>query len=360
MKASKHFTILSAALLVSTIAVMPGAAHAQAASPKAEKGYTISVFTKGFGNYSAPDSIVVADGHVFIGYGNNNAPDGSDGKSSNIIEYTRDGKVVHVYTVVGHNDGLKPVPHTPYLLAMQNEDANPNLVVIDTATKSQTLYNFAAPPPHGGGYDDIVIRKGQIYFSASNPASNPNDKPAIVEAKLGNGLITVSPVLEGNATATDVVTGQSVTLNLQDPDSMTLDPLGDLLMTSQADAELVLVRRPGTREQSVLQIPLTSPYGAAQADDTIFTPSDDGVILVADTPANIVYEIHKAEFAPGVAYTAAAAGTEGFISRLDLGFGLLTPVVTGLQSPHGMAFMKTRDDGLDDDDGYCDLSAFRQ
>ena len=359
MKASKHPTILPVSLLVSALTVMAGAAHAQAAGPKAENGYELGVFARGFGDYSAPDSIAVADGHVFIGYGNGNLPDGSDGKSSNIIEYTEDGKVVHVYTVLGHNDGLKAVPNTPYLLALQNEDANPNLVVIDSASRSQTLYNFAAPPAHGGGYDDMVIRKGKLYISASNPAYNPNDKPAIVEGEFQNGLITVSPVLEGNATATDVVTGQTVTLNLQDPDSMTLDPLGDLLMTSQADAELVLVRRPGKADQSVLQIPLTSPYGSAQADDTIFTPADDGVILVADTPANIIYAIHKQAFVPNAAYTAALAGTEGFVGRLDLGFGLLTPVVTGLQDPHGMAFLTTHNAGRgDEDDDYCSFPSF--
>lgn len=213
MRSERHAAILSAVMTVAA-ALMSGAAQAQVSGPKAEKGYQLSVFTKGYGNYSAPDSIVVAEGHVFVGYGNGNLPDGSDGKSSNIIEYTYDGQVIHVYTVLGHNDGLKPVPNTPYLLAMQNEDANPNLVLIDTATQSQTLYNFAAPPPHGGGYDDIVIRRGKVYFSASNPAYNPNDKPAIVQATLQNGLIAVTSLLEGNATAKDVVTGQTVMLNL--------------------------------------------------------------------------------------------------------------------------------------------------
>ena len=359
MRTSNCVLTLSAAFLLSGLVAMPAVGQSTG-GPQAQKGYDISIFTKGFGDYSAPDSIVVADGHIFIGYGNGNLPDGSDGKSSNIIEYTKEGEVVHVYTVVGHNDGLKAVPGTPYLLAMQNEDANPNLVVIDTNTGSQRLYTFAATPPHGGGYDDIVIRNGKVYFSASNPANNPNNEPAIVQAKLSGGQITVSPLLEGNATATDVVTGDSVTLNLQDPDSMTLDPAGNILMTSQADAELVLVRKPGTSAQTVLQIPLTSPYGAAQADDTIFTPSDDGVILVSDTPANIVYAIHKNEFAPNVAYTAAVAGTEGFVGRLDLDFGLLTPVVTGLQSPHGMAFLKTNDSGPDENKDRCDVPFSQQ
>lgn len=359
MRATSCVLALSATFLLPGLVTIPAVAQSSG-SPTAQKGYDINVFTKGFGDFSAPDSIVAADGHVFIGYGNGNLPDGSDGKSSNIIEYTNQGEVVHVFTVLGHNDGLKAVPGTPFLLAMQNEDANPNLVVIDTTNNSQHLYTFAATPAHGGGYDDIVIRKGKVYFSASNPANDPNNEPAIVEAKLNGGAITVSPLLEGNATATNVVTGGSVTLNLQDPDSMTLDPAGNILMTSQADAELVLVRKPGTAAQTVLQIPLTSPYGAAQADDTIFTPSDDGVILVADTPANTVYAIHKQEFAPNVAYTAAVGGTQGFVGRLDLDFGILTPVVTGLQSPHGMAFLKTHDDGHEDDENHCEAPFSQQ
>ncbi len=83
MKASKYSTVLPVSLLVSALTVMAGAAHAQATGPKAEKGFNLSVFARAFGNYSAPDSIAVADGHVFIGYGNGNLPDGSDGESSN-------------------------------------------------------------------------------------------------------------------------------------------------------------------------------------------------------------------------------------------------------------------------------------
>ncbi len=342
--------VMCASFLFSAFTAMPATAQQASTGPAAGKGYQVSVFAKGVdGKYTEPDSIAVADGHVFIGYGDGILPDGSDGKTSNIIEYTKDGQMVHVYTVVGHNDGLKPVAGTHLLAAIQNEDANPNIVVIDTSSGTQTLYNFAAKPAHGGGYDDIVIRKGKVYLSASNPANNPNNEPAIVQATLSGNLIAVSPVLEGNAAAIDVVTGESLTLNLQDPDSMTLDPSGDLFMTSQADGELIVVRQPGTQEQSVLQIPLTSPYGAAQADDTVFTPSSDGWILVSDTPANTIYAIRKTEFAPGVAYTAAVAGTQGFVARLDLDFGLLTPVVTGLQSPHGMAFVKSKDDGPDYD-----------
>src|ERR1700716_1984032 len=100
-------------------------------------------------------------------------------------------------------------------------------------TRSSSIrYTFAAAPAAGGGYDDIAFHNGKAYLSSSNPAGNPNTEPAIVEAKLQGGQVVVTPVFNGNATATDVLTGQPVTLNLQDPDSMTVSPGGDLVLDS--------------------------------------------------------------------------------------------------------------------------------
>jgi hypothetical protein len=329
-------------------------------SPTAVKGYSVSVFTKSVpGKYTAPDSIAVLNDHIFIGYGDNNDPAGLDGKSNQIVEYDKAGSVLYIYYVVGHNDGLKVDPYTHKLWAMQNEDANPNLVIIDPITHEQKLYTFAAAPPHGGGYDDITFRNGKVYFSASNPSNNPNTEPAIVEAKLVGDTIQVTSALEGNATATNVVTDTTVTLNLQDPDSMTLTPKNDILLDSQGDSELVLLHSPGTTSQSVLLIPLSSPFGTPQADDTVFIPSDDGFLLVADTPGDTVYAIRKSRFVPGTAYTAAVGAPDsagamvGFVGGLDLNFGELTPIVTGFQSPHGMAFVKTHGDDEDGNDGQC-------
>jgi hypothetical protein len=341
---SRNISVLSAALMLT---VAP--ALCQSNTPKAEQGYTLSVFAKSVpGKYTKPDSIAVFEGHVYIAYGDGNDPAGADGKSNMVIEYSRDGQPVYSFSVKGHNDGLKVDPYTEKLWVLQNEDANPSLVVFDPETHQKDTYTFAASPANGGGYDDITFRNGKAYLSASNPAGNPNTAPAIVEAKLVGGyMVEVKPVLAGNATATNVLTGLPVTLNLQDPDSMTLSPGGDIVLDSQADSELVVVRKPGTKQQSVLQIPLNSPYGLPQVDDTLFTPSSDGFILVSDTAADIVYKIQKASFAPGVAYSAGVAGASaapGFVGRLDLEFGQLTPIASGLQSPHGLAFVKTTDD----------------
>jgi hypothetical protein len=341
-------------LLFSTLAIP---ASSQSA-PKAVHGYSVSVFAKSVsGQYTKPDSIAVLGDQVYIGYGDGNYLDGADGKSNQIVEYDKSGTVVHVYTVVGHNDGLKVNPYTHKLWAMQNEDGNPNLVIIDPATMGQKTYPFAVTPqPHGGGYDDIVFRNGKAYFSASNPAMNPNAAPAIVEATFVGDTIEVTSALEGNATAVDVVTGALVTLNLEDPDSMTLTPTKDILLDSQGDSELVLLHNPGLSSQKVMVIPLASPFGTPQADDTLFIPSDDGFILLSDTPADTVYKISKAEFMPGAAYTAAVGAPDasgasvGFVGGLDLNFGELIPVVTGFMSPHGMAFVKTHSDQGEGDD----------
>src|SRR5580693_825547 len=84
--------------------------------------YTISVFATSIpGVDFAPDSIAVLEGHVFVGYGDGVAPDGSDGKSSTIVEYKPNGDMVTTYTVLGHNDGLRANPSTHLLWAMQNE-----------------------------------------------------------------------------------------------------------------------------------------------------------------------------------------------------------------------------------------------
>lgn len=340
---SRNTLVASAAMLLS---VVP--AFGQANAPTPVKGYSLSVFATGVvGQYTKPDSIAVYQDHVYIAYGDGNDPTGADGKTNRIVEYTRSGQKVYSFNVKGHNDGMKVNPYTHKLWVMQNEDANPNLVIFDPETRTKTLYSFAAAPAAGGGYDDITFRNGKVFLSASNPAHNPNAFPAIVEAKLEGGVVVVTPVLEGTAMATNILTGQQVSLNLQDPDAMTTSPGGDLLLDSQGDSELVLVRKAGTKNQSALLIPLSSPYGQPQVDDSMYTPSNEGFMLITDSDANITYKLAKAEFAPGVLYSTAVAGTSatpGFVGRVDVEFGQITPVVTGLLNPSGLAFVKTKDE----------------
>jgi hypothetical protein len=315
-------------LFLAMAATATAAAQVAAVPP-----YTVSVFATSVPHvYYQPDSITLWNGQVFIGYGNNAGTKGSG--HSTIVEYAMDGTVLHKMNVRGHNDGLKVDPKTNLLWALQNEDANPNLVIIDPRNWSWKRYTFAKPA-HGGGYDDMSFIGDDVYISCSNPSNNPNTKQAIVKATLVGDRVAVTPVLLGNAIATDITSGHPIQLNLQDPDSMTTDPEGDLILDSQADAELIFVHHPGFTDQGAFHLALTSGHTSAQIDDTVLAYSSQGVILVSDRDGETVYSITAPFFGPSEAYSAGPT----FVGRLNTHTGLLTPVVTGMVSPHGMTFI---------------------
>jgi hypothetical protein len=344
---------VAAALMVSGIVQLPVFGQApQAASP-----YKLSVFATPPAGLSAPDSIAVLKDHVFVGYGDGHLPDGSDGLNSQVVEFRMDGSIVHIYTVPGHSDGLKVDPATHHLWALQNEDANANLVIIDPETQKQKLYPFGSAP-HGGGYDDIVFRGCKVYISASNPANNPNTGPAIVSAHIEGNTVEVEQVLAGEASAIDIPTDATIQLNLQDPDSMTLDPLGNIVLDSQGDKELIIVSNPDSPNQRLLRLPLSylTPSGLTpvETDDTTFVTSTEGFILFADKGLNTVFTLQKKAFSPGTAYTAADGGP--FVGTLDFTTGVVTPIVTGLSNPGGMMFVDTskHDGGSDRGGDVCE------
>lgn len=322
---------------------LTAAAQAQATPP-----YTISTFATSPPNTSQPDSIVAWHDSVIVGFQNHVAKDGSDGKSSTIVQFSASGAVQRTFSVPGHNDGLRIVGDGQ-LWALQNEDANPNLVVIDLESGAQTPYSFA-PTPHGGGYDDIVVgRSGDVYLTASNPNLDPitgvNVFPALVRARLSGSNVVLDTILYGNAQATDIPTGTTVTLNLTDPDSMTIDLAGNIVFTSQADSELVWVAHPGTAEQTVGHLGISSsatgPGGALiTIDDTAFAPAGAGSLLVSDVGGGAVYRIERTPlgFEPGQAYSAS--DTAGVVGTLNLDTGVLTPIVTGLTSARGLKFLR--------------------
>lgn len=337
---------------------MAGMAAGPALAQTAVAPYQLTVFASAPTGLSAPDSIAVLDGHVFVGYGDGHLPDGSDGLNTQIVEYKMDGSVVHTYTVPGHSDGLKVDPITHKLWALQNEDANANLVIIDTETHFQRLYTFG-PTLHGGGYDDIVFRGCKVYISASNPANNPNNGPAIVSAHLEGNLVAVEPVLAGEASAIDVPTDATIQLNLQDPDSMTLDPQGNIVLDSQGDQELIIVSGSESSNQRVLRLPLSyltsGGPASVETDDTSFVTSTEGFILFADKGLNAIYKLSKNAFVPGTAYTAADGGP--FVGTVDMTTGVVTPIVTGVKNPGGMMFVDTskhdQDDHRNEDRDLC-------
>jgi hypothetical protein len=305
--------------------------------------YHVSVFAKGTTKYFNPDAVIDDGSHIFIDYQNKTAKDCTDAAtaSSTVVEYTLSGKVVTTFSVPGHSDGMRENPSTHLLWVTSCEDGNPRFVTINPFSGAVTPYTFP-PAPHGGGYDDLAFVNGKAFIAASNPNTNSagvNVFPAVDEMTLSNGNVVLTPVLNSNATATDLTTNQIVTLNEIDPDSMTVDPQDNLVLVNQAGSEIVFIHNPGTAQQTVSRLPVGD-----QLDDTVFATTTEGRLLVVDGKTNTTYWI-RATFQPGSAtryvYTEAPSdsGVVGFIGTIDPSTGLITPVVIGLVHPTGMVFV---------------------
>jgi hypothetical protein len=333
---------------------------APTSAPVATLPYTVKVFAQVPQGISQPDSIVLWNDRVIVGFANRVAKDGTDGKSSTIVEFGLDGKVNRTFTVLGHNDGLRVVGDDD-LWALQNEDANPNLVVIQLRTGTQKQYKFP-PTPHKGGYDDLVVKNGKVFVTASNPdvsgTGGINVFPALVRLSLAGNTVVVEPVLHGNDNATDITNGTTAPLNLSDPDSLTIDPRGNIVLDSQADSELVFIRHPFTAQQEVGLLKITSsatgPMSATiTLDDTAFAPNPKAFLLVTDvgnaTDNGVIYRIDSPSFGfePGVAYSAS--DTLGLVGTLNLDNGFVTPIVTGFDSARGLLFIAPDEDKDGDD-----------
>jgi hypothetical protein len=342
------------AFLMLLAALRPALARAVVV-PTPVPPYSLSTFAISKNGYSKPDSITFSRTNVFVGYGNGGMPDGSGGAMSTIVKYKMDGTVLKTFTVAGHNDGLRLNRETGDLWALQNEDGNSTLIIIEPGSGKMKTFTLGTGP-HGGGYDDLVFDGGSVFITASAPTLTTNTAPAVVSLKLKGNKVKLTGVINGNASATDVTTGSPVTLNLQDPDSMIRDPFGELVLTSQADGELVIVQHPARKCQKVFVVPLTSTAGGqtpmnTTADDTVFADAAQGELLVADKSGDKVYAITTPYFAPGAAYSAVVAtATPGgatvaaFVGRTDLTTGFVTPIVTGLLNPGGIAFIPAEHD----------------
>jgi hypothetical protein len=176
-----------------------------------------------------------------------------------------------------------------------------------------------------------------VFLSESNPSRDPNTDPAVVEATLNNTnhTVAVKTVLTGDATAFNLVTKQQVHLNLQDPDSMTADRDGNLVLTSQADNEIVTIHHPGQHNQFVTVLPLK-----VSVDDTLFVSGGTehtGAVLLTDQGSGTIYEITGPALRSSQALSAALDA--GKLGRLNVTTGAFTPIISGLSNPRGLAFL---------------------
>lgn len=310
-------------------------------------GYQVCLFVGATTNTNHPDSVVFDGTHVWIGWQNITAKDGTDNKSSTVGEYTTSGKRLKMWTIGGgtangtgcHSDGMRWNATTHMMWVMCNEDGHPRLFVINPSSSAPTQYSLPNPTPWSGGFDDIQFVNGVAYSDASNPTLNSAGKniyTALYKVTLSGTKANLTPVLKASAKAMTLNPPITpVTLNLTDPDSMMIDPQGDLVLDSQGDQELLFIHGVGTSSQSIKVLSVGTPV-----DDTVWPTSSKGCMIIADNSSG-VYQVCSDLWVTSTPLTSAPNDSTiiSFVGALNLGTGQITPVIVGLANPHGMAFV---------------------
>ena len=263
------------------------------------------------------------------------------GGGSTVVKYNEKGAVLHTYSLAGSVDGLKVDPATGTVWALQNQDGNSTLSLIQANSGKITgPIGYAVKSP-AQGYDDVAFLAGQVFESYTNPAS-PSD-PTIVQVQPGTNPIAVTPILLEGATGTDLTTGlanQPITQN--DPDSLKVTGYGDLVLTSGDDGELIFVKQPGTCKQAVSFVKLRDAAGKAVSglDDSVFATTREGTFYLTETGANQVLKIKATHLKPGTLF--ASVGSLHALVSVDTKTGIATPVISNLKGPHGLEFVPDR------------------
>ena len=325
---------LTLAVLVSVIWVTAGAAQT----------YTVQTFATGTSlGATSPDSVEVGLGSVWISYQNGADSTGLFG-SSTVVRYSLSGTVQNTWSIAGNVDGLRIDPSSQ-VWALQNNDGNSTLTVINPTTLGTTFYTYGNTYTNvaNRGFDDAQFLKGTTYLSETNPASNSD--PIVL--KLTTGLsspLQVAGILNSQFTGTNLVTGLVSSDTITDSDSLIQTPKGDLALTGEGDKQIVFIHNPGQSNQSESFINLLGTNGLTingLPDDTAYATAKSGYFIMTDTGANKVYRIFATGLTPGSVFVDV--GDE--FGSLDLTTGIVTPIFTGT-SPHGLEFVPTPEPGM--------------
>jgi hypothetical protein len=310
----------------------------------------MKTFSDGPAGSTKPDSITLGDGFLWVAYGNSASKTGASGEST-IVQYDLSGNIVNSYHIAGSVDGLKLDPDTGKIWALQNQDANSMLSVIDPETGTVTGPLPYAVPSTTRGYDDVVFKGEQVFLSETGPSATGD--ATVVRVTSGDdphGPIKTSPVLTFGQPGIDTVSKASGPIPQSDPDSMKLAPNGDLLLTSGDDGAIIDIKHPGTATQSVTFTPIQGlPSGPAGLDDVIKPGASAGTFYLTDTNDNRVLAFHVTGLNVNDYY--ANVGSLNAFGQVDPTTGTFTPIVSEqnapgftLSAPHGLAFVPDHTD----------------
>ncbi|MBV9264600.1 MAG: PEP-CTERM sorting domain-containing protein [Acidobacteriaceae bacterium] len=288
---------------------------------------TPTVFASGAAVHgTGADSVTYGGGSLWVEYGNA-APSTNFSGAGTIVQYSMTGTMQNQYTIAGSVDGLKYNPNTGLVWALQNQDANSQLTIINPATKATSTFTYSAAYTAisgSRGFDDVAFLGNNVYLSLTNP--NTASDPVLV--KLDNSTpsspITFSTVLTGNG------------LLLTDPDSLKSTPTGGLVETGEGDGALTFITNPGQANQTATSLKLVAAPGTTigNPDDSIYPTASSGTFYLTDTGANVVYALS----ASGLSSTSLYVDVGDEFGSVNPSTGVITPIMTG-QSLHGIEFV---------------------
>ncbi len=364
--------VAASAAVAAPAAQAAPAAHAapvfvSAAVPTAPPGFTVTTFAGAAGGTAGikgPDDVAQLAGHVFVGWQNGVGPKGEPSSTTGqtagtVVEYDRSGRTVASWSLTGKVDGIGADSSHHRLIVTVNEDGNSSLYTITPTARAggQVQHYTYSPAPDsgtsggvltGGGTDAVIVHEGRIYLTASAPT--PADATAVFRAQLDprTGVATLSSTFADNATATDAVSGQKVTLALTDPDSNANVPRqssrfgGDFVLAAQGDQQLVFAHELGIGQNNLTRLLLTQGGQSAGVDDVRWTEASHGTLIVVDNGANAIYAVNG-PFAAGQPYasldTVGSTAQTTEVDKVDLQTGALTPFLTGLAKAKGLLWV---------------------
>jgi hypothetical protein len=324
-----------------------------ALATNAETIRSISTFATGADpavKATGPDSITVGGGFVWVSYTNGADSTGASGNST-VVQYDMNGGVHKTFSIPGSVDGLKIEPETGLVWALQNQDGNSTLTLIDPKTeKASAPLNYQVKSSTRG-YDDVVFRDGQIFLSYTNP--NVSTDPTIQRLENRTSPLIVTPVLTMGATGVNLATDKANQPTSQsDPDSLKLTPGGGLMLTSGADGQLIFVLNSEDEHSKVAFLSLLDPKLAPVSglDDAVFATSGAGTFYLTDTGNNRVLKIEVEGIASGTLY--ACVGSLNELGKVNLETGVVTSVVNSLKAPHGLVFVPKSDEENEGEDHH--------
>jgi hypothetical protein len=284
---------------------------------------------------TGPDSVTTGDGSVWIEYGNGADPTGTGG-SSTIARYSFNGTLEQTYSISGLVDGLKVNPITGMVWALQNNDGNSTLSLINPKTNIVSAPLSYAVTSATRGYDDVAFLDGNVYLSYTNPVNSGD--PVLQMLNQGN-----SP--SGTLTTTNLVKASKLNQPMPDTDSLKSTWFGDLVLTSEGDGagsgnpvgEYTLIGLPGA---AVTNITVTDAKGdnVSGMDDVVFPSRSAGTLYVTDTGANTVYALSLTGLDPNTPIISIGSLDE--VATVNPVTGVIeTPLLTGLTSVHGLDFV---------------------